>query len=120
MVFSAVFAIVVGAGMIGQWAASFAARQIPELHSEPVRIWFHIAGEMATATALLTAGIALLAGARWASELYLIAAGMLLYTVIVSPGYFAQKGRWIWVGIFGVLFALAVVSIWTLSGGASS
>jgi len=115
MLFSAVFAIVVGAGMIGQWTVSFAARQIPELRSEPVRIWFHIAGEMVTAAALVISGIGLLAGVRWASELYLIAAGMLLYTVIVSPGYFAQKGRWIWVGIFGVLFALAVISVLTIS-----
>ena len=36
---------------------------------------------------------------------------MLLYTAIVSPGYFAQQGKWIWVLIFGVLIALAIASV---------
>ncbi len=36
---------------------------------------------------------------------------MLLYTVIVSPGYFAQKREWPMVGMFAVLLALALVSL---------
>ena len=35
---------------------------------------------------------------------------MLLYTVIVSPGYFAQKGQTIWLLIFGVLALLTIIS----------
>ena len=37
--------------------------------------------------------------------------GMLLYTVIVSPGYFAEKGQWAFVGMFAVIVLLALVSI---------
>jgi hypothetical protein len=33
---------------------------------------------------------------------------MLLYSAINSPGYFAQSGRWPVVGMFAILFFLAV------------
>jgi hypothetical protein len=114
MTFAAVFAIIVGFGMIGQWTMSFVTKQVPELKSEPYRIWFHIAGEMTTALLLIVAGIAALAGFSWTLPVYLISMGMLAYTVIVSPGYFAQKGQWIWVVIFAILLGLAVISSVTI------
>lgn len=39
---------------------------------------------------------------------------MLLYSVIVSPGYFAQLGQWALVGMFALLLVLAVASIGSL------
>jgi hypothetical protein len=36
---------------------------------------------------------------------------MLLYTAIVSPGYFAQKGQWAFLVMFGVILTLAVIAI---------
>ena len=56
MNFPAIFAIVVGMGMIAQWAMSFFNHQIPELKTEPLRIAFHIAGEMLTAVLLVISG----------------------------------------------------------------
>jgi hypothetical protein len=111
MIFAAVFALIVGLSMIGQWAASYFAGQIPELVDEPIRIGFHIAAEMVTAVALLSAGVGLLLQQAWANPLYLIAVGMLFYTAIVSPGYFAQKGQWVWLIIFAVLIILGLISI---------
>lgn len=111
MLFPAIFAILVGLGMIGQWAFSFLSRQIPELETERVRILFHIAAELTTAVALITGGIGLMVNAGWGIPLYLLATGMLLYTAIVSPGYFAQKGKWVWLGIFGVLIVLALIGV---------
>ena len=111
MIFPAVFAIVVGVGMIGQWTASFVSRQIPELTSEPIRIGFHITGEMLTAVALIVSGIGLIIAAAWASVLFLVAVGMLFYTAIVSPGYFAQKGQWGWLAMFAVIVVVGVVSV---------
>ena len=116
MVFASVFAIIVGLGMIVQWTLSYVSKQIPELATEPIRIGFHIAAEMATALMLLAGGIGLLCAWPWASKLYLLATGMLMYTAIVSPGYFAQRGKWIWVLIFAVLIALAIVSILLVTG----
>ena len=111
MQFSAVFAILVGLGMIGQWAVSYFSHQIPELESEPVRIGFHLAAEMATAAGLITAGVGLWLGLSWAKTAYFIASGMLFYTAIVSPGYFAQKGQWGWLGMFSVLLLLGIAGV---------
>jgi hypothetical protein len=111
MIFPSIFAIVVGIGMIGMWSVSYLTKKIPELETEPLRIKFHLAAEFATAIILLIAGIGLITGQAWAVSVYLIAMGMLLYTMIVSPGYFAQKGQWAYVGMFAVIFVLAVVSI---------
>jgi hypothetical protein len=58
-----------------------------------------------------------LGGWTWGVPLYLIAIGMLLYTAIVSPGYFAWKEQYIWLGIFGVLILLALVSIVVVING---
>ena len=120
MMFSALFAIIVGVGMIGQWIISYASKQIPELKTEPIRIWFHIAGEMVTALTLLISGFGLLAQIPWAPPLYLISVGMLFYTAIVSPGYFAQSGQWILVLIFGIIITLGVISVAAVIGNLSS
>ena len=111
MIFAAIYAIVVGVGMIGQWLVFLATGQVPELKTEPLRIRFHLAAEFATALALVAGGLALLTGQPWGRWFYLLAMGMLLYTVIVSPGYFAQKGQWAFVGMFAVVLLLALVSI---------
>lgn len=111
MKFAAIFSIIVGMGMITQWAMSYLSNQIPELKTEPIRIRFHLAAEIATALALALSGVMLLLGANLGKETYLIATGMLLYTAIVSPGYFAQKGAWIWVLIFVMLIALALIGV---------
>jgi len=93
MTFTTIFALIVCLGMIGQWTMSFITKQIPELKTEPIRIWFHIVGEMVTALALILSGIGLITSWSWAPMLYLIASGMLIYTAIVSPDYFAQQGK---------------------------
>jgi hypothetical protein len=114
MIFPSVFSIVVGIGMIGMWSVSYFTKQIPELETEPIRIKFHLAAEFATAIVLLIAGIGLITNQEWAVSIYLVSMGMLLYTVIVSPGYFAQKGGWAYVGMFAVIFILALVSIFMI------
>ena len=110
MTFVAIFAIIVGLGMIIQWAMSYISKQIPELKIEPIRIWFHIAAEMATALVLIAGGVGLLTDRPWGPAVCLISLGMLFYTAIVSPGYFAQRGRWTWVLIFTALIMLAIAS----------
>ncbi|MBN1315739.1 MAG: hypothetical protein JXA42_09735 [Anaerolineales bacterium] len=111
MIFASAFSIIVGVGMIGQWAFSYFSKQIPELEHEPIRIWFHIAAEMATAMNLIVGGLGLLLNWGWGKDIYFIAMGMLFYTAIVSPGYFAQKGQWAWLGIFAVVFLLGIAGV---------
>mgnify|MGYP000315040805 CR=1 FL=1 len=55
--------------------------------------------------------IAMLKGKAWAARLYLVFAGMLIYSVINSPGYFAQQGQ----GIFVVMFIIVMTIIGYLS-----
>ena len=110
MKFSAIFSISLGLGMIGQWTMSFVSKQIPELKTEPIRIWFHIAAEVVTAILLIISGVGLLTQTDWCRNLFFIAMGMLFYTAIVSPGYFAQKGQWGWLVMFSVILIMGVVS----------
>jgi hypothetical protein len=115
MAFSAWYSIVVGVLILGQWGFFLAVGAVPELQTEPIRIAFHLAAEFATAICLLAGGVALLRGAPWAKNLALFAAGMLAYTTIVSPGYFAQLGKWPLVAMFAILLALDVASILALT-----
>lgn len=61
------------------------------------------------------AGVALLREMPWGRWLYAIASGMLVYTAIVSPGYFAQEGQ----PAFLALFAVSRVRGGREPGGAS-
>jgi hypothetical protein len=112
MKFAGWYAAAVGILMLVQWGFFLGAGQVPELQTEPLRIAFHLAGEGATAIALIISGIGLLRSQRWARSAVLVALGMLVYTVIVSPGYFAQQGQWAFVGMFGALLILTGTSIY--------
>ncbi len=111
MIFPPLYAIVVGILIFGQWAFFLATTQVPELKTEPIRIPCHIAEEFITGGLLIAAGIGVLAESDLAAKLYPLAMGMLLYTIIVSAGYFAQKRVWPIVGMFAVLLVLTVVGL---------
>lgn len=108
MKFGSWYAIFVGIMMIGQWMLFLATGQVPELQSEPLRVLFHLAAEGITAAGLIWAGVALLRRIAHAQVAYHLFSGMLLYSVIVSPGYFAQLGQWAFVGMFAVLCILTI------------
>ncbi len=109
--FPALYAIVVGLLIFGQWAFFLITRQVPELRTERVRVLFHIADEFLTAAALIASGVGLLMQQAWAAGLFPVAAGMLFYTIIVSSGYFAQKRVWPIVGMFAALLILTTISL---------
>ena len=108
---AAVFAVIVGVMMIAQWSFFMAAGEVTELETEPVRISFHLAAEFITATVLIIAGLALIKQKDWAFPIFMLALGMLSYTIVVSPGYFAQDGDYVFVGMFVVLWVLTVAFI---------
>jgi len=109
--FSAIFSILMGAAMIAQWAFFLISGNVPEVKSEPVRVSLHLAAEGITALLLVISGIGLITFSPWSVPLALIAHGMLIYTVIQSPGYFAQKRVWPLVGMFAVFLVLTLVSM---------
>lgn len=112
MQFTAIFTLAVGVLMIVQWSLSLVTHKVPELSTQPRQITFHLVAEFLTAVFLIFAGIALLARSLVGYPVALLALGMLLYTLINSPGYFAQKGQWAMVVLFVVLLVLSLVSIY--------
>ncbi len=110
-VFPSIFSICVGIGMIGQWIMFYLRDQIPELDTEPMRIKFHLAAELITAVVLILGGTALIANTSWGKDILLLALGMLLYTLVVSSGYFAQRRQPAFVGMFAGLFLLTLFSL---------
>lgn len=106
---AAIYSIIVGISMLVMWVMFYAVWSIPELATEPAKILLHIAAEFATAIALLTAGWGLLNLKAWGHQVYLLATGALLYTIIQSSGYFLQTGEIVFVGMFALLFILTLL-----------
>ncbi len=111
MRFSGWFGVFVGLLMVTMWVFFLVSGQVPELETEPLSIYFHLAAEFATALLLLIGGIGLLKKFPWTVNVYLVATGMLIYTVINSPGYYAQQGEWTFVTMFTIILLLALGSI---------
>ena len=110
---AAYFAIFVGISIIGVWTMLYITGSIPELNTEPIRIWMHLIAEMTTGIVLILGAYGLLRNKRWGYNTYLISMGMLIYTLIVSPGYYAEKGNYLFVGIFIIMAFLAIMLIIT-------
>ena len=117
MLFSAIFAMVVGVMMIAQWTLTITRGQVPGPDDDAVagrgrtEMTFHWIAEFATAIALIVGGLDLIL--KWGAgvELFLVAAGMLVYAVVNNAGYFAQLRQWPPVVMFGVILALDVVAV---------
>jgi hypothetical protein len=110
MKFPAWYGIVVGFLMIAQWAFSILAGGVPEFQTAPWEIIFHLAAEMSTALVLIMGGIATLQSTAWSKQVLLLGLGMVIYSEIVSPGYFAQREQWPLVAMFAILLLGAAVS----------
>ncbi len=96
--------------MLSFWALILLTDQIPP-EQVPWAIAFHLAGELLTGILLVVSALGLLLKKVWAKVLSSLALGMLLYTVIVSPGYYAQLGNTPMVIMFAVLIALTIAAI---------
>ena len=103
------FSLCIGLLMLGQWTFFLLSGQVPELKTKPAEIVLHITAEFVTAIALLVAGVGLLLATSWGIFLYLVATGMLLYTLIVSPGYYVQRRTWPLVTMFAVILVLTLI-----------
>ncbi len=111
------FCLAVGALIPLQWGFFLATGQVPELRTAPVQIALHLAAEACTSALLLAAGAGALRRRPWAHPAALVGLGMLCYTVIQSPGYFAARGAWPAVAMFAALLAGAVASAVRLARG---
>lgn len=103
-----IYSIIVGLGMLGSWLMFYLTGNIPELAADPIQITFHLIAEVGTAVLLLVSAYLLTANKRSGYSVWLIALGALMYTLIVSPGYFLQQGEMAFPLMFGAIFVLAV------------
>ena len=110
MKFAAWYGILVGFLMIGQWTFSILSGGVLEFQTAPWEIAFHLIAEISTALLLIIGGVATFKSTGWSKQVLLVGLGMVMYSEIVSPGYYAQLGRWIFVLMFAVLLLGAVVS----------
>jgi hypothetical protein len=103
------YAVAVGVAIIGWWAVEVRGGVLRRPDRSPGEIGLHVLAEVLAAVGLVVGGVLVLAD-RTASVL-LVGLGMLLYTVIQSPGYFVARRQWAMVVIFAVLTATTVAAI---------
>ena len=106
--FAATFQIVIGAGIIGIWIFLWGSNQIPELETEPVRILMHITAEIVTGLLLLVSGVWIILKKYTHNMLFNLSFGCLIYSLLASPGYYAQKGEWIPFIIFMMMLVITI------------
>lgn len=99
--------------MLGFWAAAIVTHRVPEIESGGIEIRFHIVAETVTGLVLIAGGVAALIdpSAGWVIALSAVGLGMLMYTLIVSPGYYAERREWPLVWGFVVVWALTIPAV---------
>jgi len=104
-----IYSIAVGALMIVMWSFFIVAGQVPELQTDPYAISLHLFDEFTTAILLIVGGIGLIKRSRWALHIHLISIGMLIYTLVVSPGYYLDQGQIYIPVLFGILLVMTII-----------
>jgi hypothetical protein len=104
-----IFQVLTGVGILGIWIINVLKGAIPEFQTEAIRIAMHLLAEAFTGVLLLVSGLLILLKKRHNSALFYLSFGSLFYTLIASPGYFAQKGQWGIAALFLVLLLTTVV-----------
>jgi hypothetical protein len=100
----AVYSVLVGVLMLALWTWFWAAGTIPEMATKPWEIAMHLTAEFTTAGLLIVSGAGLWFGAQWAMQVNVFASGMLVYSLIQSPGYYLQRNALLLVALFAVAF----------------
>ena len=106
---AAIYSILVGVSIIGMWTILYINGSIPEIDTEPIRIGMHLVAEIATGIILILGAYGLLSNKRWGYNMYLISMGMLIYTLLASPGYYAEKGNYLFVGMFAIILFFSIM-----------
>jgi hypothetical protein len=110
----AVYAVVVGLFMIAWWGLDLRRGAWHRGDRSHAELGLHLVAEAGTAALLVGSGIALLLGGARAERWALLALGMLLYTVVVSPGYFLARRE------LPPVWMFAVLAVTTLGAAAAS
>lgn len=110
----AIYSILIGVCMIGMWVMFYFTDGIPEIDTKPIELSMHILAELVTAVLLIIGGFSIFINKQRGIHIYLLSMGMLLYTLIMSPGYFLQKGEYGLAIMFAVFIVLAIIFIYLI------
>lgn len=107
---SAIFGIISSICMALLWGIFFMTGISAEIAGGPVFRGALIFDEALTSAGLMTAGIGLIGGKRWAPALFHASMGMLLYAVLFAAGKFAETA-YAYLSILFILVAAATAAI---------
>jgi len=105
------YAIVVGALLVVMWGVLLGTGRGVAVADDSTRLLFHLLAEAITAVSLVTGGIGLVNSAPWARGITLLGLGMLTYTVVASPAFYAEAGSVPVLGMLAALVALALAAV---------
>jgi hypothetical protein len=103
------YAIAVGVLMAGWWAVDLRGGALDRPDRSRAELGLHLTAEFLTGAALLVGGVLLLVTDT--TGVVLVGLGMLLYTVIQSPGYFLARREREPAVMFAVLVVTTLVAI---------
>jgi hypothetical protein len=108
-----VYSLVVGSLVPAWWAFALWTGAIPEVGEGRSDIWFHIAAEIVTGVILVSGGIGILVApdAGWSSMLSAFGLGLVVYTLIQSPGYYVDRGERPMIVMFSTIWLFTVPAI---------
>jgi hypothetical protein len=112
---AAAYCITIGIFMVAWWSVDLRRGALRRGDRAPVEIGLHLGAELASAAMLVVGGVVLLT--TNASSIALIALGMLLYTVIQSPGYFIARKEIAPAAMFGALLVLTIGALLAIGVG---
>ncbi len=104
-----VYSITMGAAIVAFWSVLWVTGAIPDMQMKPWEIAMHLTAEFTTAGLLMVSGFGLWFGARWALRVNVFASGMLVYSLIQTPGYYLQRNAMIFVLMLAVSFLITVL-----------
>lgn len=105
----AVYSALVGILMLIVWGVFWANGMIFDLTSRPWEVAMHLTAEFITAGLLIVSGIGLWFEARWAMRINVFASGMLVYSLIETPGRYLQNNAMGFVVLFVIVFLITVL-----------
>lgn len=104
-----VYSVTMGVAIFLFWSVAWIVGAIPDLLIKPWEMAMHLTAEFTTAVLLTVSGLGLWFGRSWALRLNIFASGMLVYSLIQTPGYYLQRNAMIFVLMFAVTFLIAVL-----------
>lgn len=107
---ASVYLMAVGLLMAAMWVLALREGVWDRGDRSHAELALHLLAEALTATWLIGGGIALLVAGHVAVPFLAVGVGMLLYTTIVSPGYFVARREYSPVVMFAALIVLTTAA----------